>query len=662
MPSATPLRQSLADYLAEPHADLRGRVVELLRSDPFQIPLEIDRPTHRARVLDALRVLAAEGLGSLAYPEAYGGQGAPGRAIAVFETLALGDTSILVKFGVQFGLWGGSVYQLGTESHHERWLRGIATLDIPGCYAMTEIGHGSNVRGLETTATWNDEAGAFVLQTPHPSAGKEWIGNAALHGRMATVFAQLRVGADDHGVHALVVPIRDEGGALLPGIRIEDNGPKVGLNGVDNGRIWFDEVWVPRENLLDRFATVTEEGRYESPIDSAGRRFFTMLGTLVAGRISIAAASVSAAKVGLAVAVRYSEDRRQFGPDDGLEVPILDYESHQRRLLPRVAETYALHFAVRDLAERYASVVKGRAGDRPGHGGTGSEAAPGEREDSVTSTLSASDEQVPRREGRSDEALREIEAGAAGLKALASWHAARALQESREAMGGRGYHAGNRIGRLRSDTDVFATFEGANPVLLQLVAKSLLTAYREEMGDLSVVDIVRYVADRAGTRVRGRNPVATRRTDPEHLRDPEYHLQAFEYRAERLLESAARRLKALIDDGVEPFEAFNRCQDHLETLAVAHTEWAVLRTFQAGAAGAPEEARPVLQDLARLYALERMEHDRAWFLEAGYVEPVKSRAVRAEVGALCRELRDHARVLVDGWGIPDAVLGAVDVV
>jgi acyl-CoA oxidase len=586
-PSTRTTPDALGAYLAEPHADVRRRVLDLLGSPPFLIPLESERAEHRARVLEALKVLANQGLGGLAYPGAYGGEGAPGRAIAVFETLAFGDTSILVKFGVQFGLWGGSVYQLGTESHHERWLGRIATLELPGCYAMTEIRHGSNVRGLETTATWSDEAEAFVIRTPHEGAGKEWIGNAALHGRMATVFAQLSVAGEDHGVHALVVPIRDDDGALLPGIRIEDNGPKVGLNGVDNGRIWFDEVWVPRENLLDRFATVTEDGRYESPIDSAGRRFFTMLGTLVAGRISIAAASVSAAKVGLAVAVRYSEERRQFGPDDGPEVPILDYTSHQRRLLPRVAETYALHFAVRDLTERYATVVKGRAGDRPGHGGTGAETE-GRAADAAGGEPA---EPGSRPEGRSEEALREVEARAAGLKAVASWHAARALQESREAMGGRGYHAGNRIGRLRADTDVFATFEGANPVLLQLVAKSLLMQYREEMGDLSVLDIVRYVADRAGTRVRERNPVATRRTDSDHLRDPEYHLQAFEYRAERLLESAARRMKGLMDDGVDPFEAFNRVQDHLETLAVAHTEWMALQAFLDGVEAAPSPSR-----------------------------------------------------------------------
>ncbi|MEJ2540382.1 MAG: acyl-CoA dehydrogenase [Gemmatimonadota bacterium] len=618
----------LREFLTRPHPDVRARVMELLRHDAFHIPLEISREAYRERVLKALKILADEGIGLLGFPRAVGGGGAPGAAIAAFETLGFGDTSITVKYGVQFGLWGGSVYQLGTEKHHRRWLHDIGTLELPGCYAMTEISHGSNVRGLETTATWDGEAGAFVVDTPREEAGKEWIGNAALHGRMATVFAQLSVGGEEHGVHALVVPIRDADGAVLPGVRIEDNGPKVGLNGVDNGRIWFDGVRVPRDHLLDRFATVTEDGRYESPIESAGRRFFTMLGTLVSGRISIAAASVSAAKVGLTVAVRYSEERRQFGPDDGPEVPILDYPVHQRLLLPRVATTYALHFAVRSLAERYDRLLEARSGD---------ESIPGDD-------------------------LREVEAAAAGLKALASWHCADALQASREAMGGRGYHAANRIGRLRADTDIFATFEGANTVLLQLVAKSLLTRFRQEMGDLRLVDVVRYLADRAGTSLSERNPVATRRTDPDHLRDPEYHRAALDYRVERLVESAARRLKQRMDDGRDPFQAFNECQDHLETLGRAHTERLMMDAFLDAVARAPSPGvSETLREVACLFGLSRLERHRAWYLEAGYLEPVKSRAIRAQVGALCGELRPGAAELVGAWGIPEEILDARDV-
>ncbi len=625
MPAET-VPTSLAPWLAEPHADLRARVLALLGTPPFRFPVEIDRAAYRERVLEAVRRLAHEGLGRLGYPADYGGAGAPGQAIAVFETLAFGDLSVLVKFGVQFGLWGGSVLQLGTAKHHERWLRGIGTLEIPGCYAMTEVGHGSNVRAIRTTATWDPGLDAFVVQSPDPAASKDWIGNAALHGRLATVFARLVVGGVDRGVHALVVPLRDESGRTLPGVHIEDVGPKVGLNGVDNGRIRFDGVRVPRDHLLDRFAAVTPEGRYESPIGSEGRRFFTMLGTLVAGRISIAAASVSAAKMALTIAVRYGERRLQFGPDDGPEVALLDHRVHRRLLLTRVATTWALHFAARDLVARYARVLERRgAGDEP-----------------------------------PEEEVREVETHAAALKAIASWHAVDVVQASREAMGGRGYDALNRLGQLRDDVDVFTTFEGVNTVLLQLVARSLLTEFHEEMGDLDFMDIVRYVADRAGTRVRERNPIATRRTERDHLRDPDWHRAAFRYREERLVESAARRLKALMDDGVEPFAAFDAAQDHLVEAARAHAERVALESFLDAVGAAPDEARPLLARVACLHALSRLERDRAWFLEAGYVEPPKSRAIRAEVNALVDELRPLAVGLVDAWGIPDAVLAAPD--
>ena len=137
---------------------------------------------------------------------------------------------------------------------------------------------------------------SWWFHTPNRAAAKDWIGNAALHGRMATVFARLIVAGDDQGVHAVLVPIRGGDGVALPGVEIQDRGLKEGLNGIDNGRIWFTQVRVPRENLLDRFGSIDDAGRYSSPIPSSGRRFFEMLGTLVAGRISIAAASVSAAK------------------------------------------------------------------------------------------------------------------------------------------------------------------------------------------------------------------------------------------------------------------------------------------------------------------------------------------------------------------------------
>src|SRR3954452_931892 len=182
-------------------------------------------------------------------------------------------------------------------------------MELPGCFAMTESGHGSNVQALETTATFDD--GEFVIHTPDDDARKDYIGNAARDGRMAVVFAQLITGGQERGVHALLVPIRNDDGTPCDGVRLEDCGAKLGLNGVDNGRIWFDHVRVPRENLLDRYAQVDADGTYHSPIENPTKRFFTMIGTLIQGRISVSGAAVSASKVALTIAVRRALERRQ---------------------------------------------------------------------------------------------------------------------------------------------------------------------------------------------------------------------------------------------------------------------------------------------------------------------------------------------------------------
>src|SRR5690606_28756951 len=183
------------------------------------------------------RHLARQGFGAMAYPEAYGGQNNMAGYFSVMETLSYHDLSTVIKFGVQFGLFGMSIYFLGTEKHHQKYLRSIGTLELPGCFAMTETGHGSNVKGIETTATYHVDSKTFTIHTPTPQARKEYIGNAAMHGKMATVFAKLILNGKDYGVNAFLVPLRDDAGQPLKGITIEDCGRKMGLNGVDNGII-----------------------------------------------------------------------------------------------------------------------------------------------------------------------------------------------------------------------------------------------------------------------------------------------------------------------------------------------------------------------------------------------------------------------------------------
>src|SRR4051812_34338580 len=328
---------------------------------------------------------------------------------------------------------------------------------------MTETGHGSNVQALRTTATYED--GAFVVHTPDDDARKDYIGNAARDGRMAVVFAQLIAGGAARGVHALLVPIRDAHGEPAPGVRLEDCGAKLGLNGVDNGRIWFDHVRVPRENLLDRYAPVSEDGTYFSRIENPTKRFFTMLGTMIQGRVSVSGASISSSKVALTIAVRRALERRQFGEAEAL---LMDYRTHQRRLLPALATTYALSFAQQRLVDELHAVFTTESSDRK---------------------------------------RRELETLAAGVKAVATWHASETIQSCREACGGARYLRPSRFATLKADTDGFTPFEGDNTVLLQLAAKNLLPDYKDAFGALAPLARAQFVASQALGALAERTPI-----------------------------------------------------------------------------------------------------------------------------------------------------------
>ncbi len=598
-------------------AQVRDRVRALLAEPEWRAAYGFPKEEHRARALERLKALADAGFGELAYPGVTSPRevGDLGPFFATFETLGFGDLSVLVKFGVQFGLWGGSIYSLGTEEQRRALLPKIASAQALGCFAMSEVGHGSNVADLETTATWDPQTRELVIHTPSESARKDWAGNAARDARWATVFAQLWVGESLHGVHAVVVPIRDGGGEPMPGVRIGDCGHKMGLNGVDNGRIWFDHVRVPKENLLGRYARITDAGEYESPIESPSRRFFTMLGTLVGGRVSVASAAVSAAKVGLAISIRYATARRQFGPVSEPETLLLDYPTHQRRLLPALAGTYAWHFAVDALREQFLATP--REGD-----------------------------------------TRELEAAAAGIKAGASWHCTEVLQQCREACGGQGYLSVNRIGDLKADSDIFTTFEGDNTVLMQLLARGLLTNFRQQFQRGGPSALVRYVADRAISAVLEKNPLTVRGTDEETLRSSAFQLGALRAREERLLSTAARRIKRRIDGGMPPELASREVQEHLVALSQAHVERRVMEAFVEGVERAPEALKAPLERLRALHGLCTLERRMAWFLEHGYFEGVKARAIRKGVQSLFSELLPDAVPLVDAFGIPDACLAA----
>jgi acyl-CoA oxidase len=597
-----------------------------------------DVETYRAAIWDMLGRLAAEGHAVHGFPSAVGGRGDIGASVVSFEVLAFGDLSLQVKSGVQWGLFGGAIQALGNAEQHRRYLPGVMDLTIPGCFAMTETGHGSDVQSVHTTATYDAATGEFVIDTPTESARKDYIGNAARDGRTAAVFVQLYSGGERHGVHAVLVPLRGDDGEVLPGVEITDDGHKEGLNGVDNGRLAFHGVRVPRENLLDRYGTVAEDGTYSSSIESENRRFFTMLGALVRGRVSVSGSAVGAASLAQTIAVRYGEARRQFAaPGGDEEITVLDYLAHQRKLLPGLARTYALRFAQNELVEMLHD---------------------------IQTTREAGGEVDEKRQ-------RELESRAAGTKALTTWHATAAIQACREACGGQGYLSENRLGQLRADTDVFTTFEGDNTVLLQLVAKGLISGYADDFGNLDTLGTVRFVADQVLDTVAERTSLRqlTERLravgpgrDEDDVLERSWQVKLLDDREEHTLDGLVRRLRPAREKGISTerqFAIFNNAQDHLLRAARSHLDGLVLDAFVRGIDGCVDpSARALMEKVCDLYALSLIEEDKGWFLEHGRISAARAKTVTAEVNRLCQELRPHARALVDAFGIPEEWIGA----
>lgn len=359
------------------------------------------------------------------------------------------DPQTGTRIGVNLGLFLGCVRGNGTFEQLKYWgkQREIGSLKgAYGCFGMTELAHGSNVAGLETTATFDKETDEFIINTPHIGATKWWIGGAAHSASHCSVYARLIVDGKDYGVKTFVVPLRDADHNVMPGVTVGDIGAKMGRDGIDNGWIQFSSVRIPRFFMLQKFCKVSRQGKVDlPPLEQLA------YSALLGGRVSMVMDSFRWTARFATIALRFAIGRRQFksaSQGDGTETQLLNYPLHQRRLIPFLAQAYVFSAGSWKLEHTIKHTL-----------------------DTLDDAVAAGD---TAKVMKSVNEMKSLFIDSAAVKSTSTWLTADAIDQCRQACGGLGYSSYNGFGKGYADWVVQCTWEGDNSILAMSVGKPLI--------------------------------------------------------------------------------------------------------------------------------------------------------------------------------------------
>ncbi|XP_026215245.1 peroxisomal acyl-coenzyme A oxidase 1 isoform X2 [Anabas testudineus] len=520
--------------------------------------------------------------------------------------------------GLHFAMFTPTLYSQCDPQQSRKWLPLANSYQVVGTYAQTELGHGTHLRGLETTATYDPSTQEFVLNCPTISSIKWWPGGLGKTSNHAIVLAQLYTQGNCHGLHAFIVPIRDMNTHKpLPGIVVGDIGPKFGFNEVDNGFLKLENVRIPRENMLMKYAKVEPDGTYVKPPSSK-----LTYGTMVFIRSMIVGESARALAKSCTIAIRYSAVRHQSEMRPGEPEPqILDYQTQQYKLFPLLAMSYAFAFVGQYMKQTYHR---------------------------ITGDINQGDfSELP-----------ELHALSAGLKAFTTWATNSAIEVCRMSCGGHGYSRSSALPDLYVEFTPTCTYEGENTVMMLQTARYLVKSYRQVKNGQQLSGIVSYLNEAQHQRVQPQ-PVASRPTVVD-INDLSSLVEVYKLRAAILVELAAKSIQQELQRRKSEEDAWNNSAIDLVRASDAHCHYVVVKLFtdKLGEIG-DTAVHSVLSALALLYALQGITQNSGDFLQAGLLSVPQVLQISVRIKELLSQLRPNAVALVDAFDFHDKKLNSV---